>query len=155
MIEDKKLSKNFTLHELLTSQTAVRQGYNEQFEPSKQVVDNLENLCTKILQPLRDGIRCSVKVSSGFRCPRVNTAIGGSKTSQHLAGQAADIQDFKHGNEYLLRKIVELGLPFDQLINEFNYQWVHVSFSPRKPRREILEAYKDASDKTKYRPIVI
>jgi len=104
-----------------------------------------------ILQPLRDAIKTPVHVNSGFRCERVNTSIGGATKSQHLSGQAADIEDFKNGNEFLLRKIVEMKLPFDQLINEFNYQWVHVSFDPKRNRRQILEAVKDKDFKTVYR----
>jgi zinc D-Ala-D-Ala carboxypeptidase len=155
MITNRPLTKNFTLHELIMSQTGTRMNFTEQFSPDRTVVKNLEKLCENILQPLREGIRSSLSVSSGFRCPRVNRAIGGARRSQHLTGQAADIQDFKHGNEYLLRKILELNLPFDQVINEFGYQWVHVSFAHRNARRQILEAYKDRNNRTLYRTLVI
>jgi zinc D-Ala-D-Ala carboxypeptidase len=135
------------------SQTASRLGFTEQLEPSEKVVKNLELLCINILQPLRDAIKTPVHVNSGCRCLRVNTSIGGATKSQHLVGQAADIEDFKNGNEFLLRKIVELKLPFDQIINEFNYQWVHVSYDPKRRRKQILEAVKDKNFKTVYKTI--
>lgn len=151
MAPDRPLTRNFSLHEMLASQTAARMGFTEQYEPSKEVIENLETLCKKILQPLRDATKTPIIVSSGYRCLRVNTVIGGAAKSQHLTGEAADIQDFKNGNEFLLRKIVELKLPFDQLINEFDFHWVHVSYDPKRNRRQVLEAYKDKNFRTRYR----
>lgn len=153
MVPNRPLSKNFSLHEMLSSQTATRQGFTEQFDPPVAVVKNLEALCLKVLQPLRDVLKYSIHVSSGYRCLRLNTSIGGAIKSQHLSGQAADVEDFKNGNEYLLRKIVELKLPFDQVINEFGYQWVHVSFNTNRSRKQILEAVKDKNFKTTYKTI--
>ena len=153
MIPNRTLTKNFSLHEMLVSQTAARFGFNEQFDPSDKVVENLDALCKNILQPLRDAIKTPVHVNSGYRCLRVNTSIGGASKSQHLTGHAADIEDFKNGNEFIMRRIVEMGLPFDQIINEFNFQWVHVSFDPNRERRQILEAVKDKNFKTVYRTI--
>lgn len=153
MIPNQTFTKNFSLHEMLVSQSAARLGFNEQFEPPLNVVENLEALCKNILQPLRDAIRTPVHVNSGYRCLRVNTSIGGASKSQHLTGHAADIEDFKNGNEFLMRKIVEMKLPFDQIINEFEFQWVHVSFDPKRARKQILEAVKDKNFKTVYRTI--
>ena len=153
MIANKPLTKNFSLHEMLVSETAARLGYDEQYKPSVTVVKNLEGLCKNILQPLRDSLKSSVRINSGYRCLRVNTLIGGASKSQHLTGHAADIQDLKNGNEYLLRKIVELKLPFDQIINEFGYKWIHVSFDPKRNRRQLLEAVKDKNSKTVYKTL--
>ena len=153
MIPNRRLTKNFWLHEMLVSQTAARFGFTEQFDPSDKVVSSLELLCVNILQPVRDAIKTPVHVNSGYRCLRTNTSIGGAAKSQHLVGQAADIEDFKNGNEFLLRKIVEMKLPFDQIINEFNYQWVHVSFDPNRRRKQVLEAVKDKNFRTVYRTI--
>lgn len=155
MIPNQQFTANFSLYELLSSQEATRMGYTEQFQPSPQIVRNLKLLCQKVLQPLRDSLGYAVHVSSGYRCQRLNTSIGGVPTSQHLLGQAADIQDFTNGNEYLLRKIVKLNLPFDQVINEFGYQWVHVSFDSRRQRHVVLEAKKDAHFNTVYEKIKI
>jgi zinc D-Ala-D-Ala carboxypeptidase len=151
MTPNRKLSKNFSLHEMLVSETAARFSFMEQFEPSQAVIDNLEQLCIKILQPLRNGVKSPIHINSGYRCPRVNSSIGGASKSQHLTGHAADINDFQNGNEFLLRKIIELKLPFDQVINEFNFRWIHISFDPAKNRRQMLEAVKDKNHRTVYK----
>ena len=88
---NQNLTKNFFLRELLVSQTAVRKGIKEQFNPGDEIVKNLTALCANVLQPLRDQLRLSLSVSSGYRCERVNLAIGGVTKSQHQFGQAADI----------------------------------------------------------------
>lgn len=132
-----KITNNFTLAELLYSETAIRLGYQEQFTPDITIVRNMELLAVNILQPLRDAIKSPIHISSGYRCERVNNRTGGKPTSQHLLGQAADIQNYELGNEYIFKKIQELHLPFDQLINEYNFSWVHVSFGPRH-RRQII-----------------
>jgi len=155
MTANRPLSKNFWLHEMIASQSATRFGFTEQFTPPDDVVRNLEALCKHVLQPLRDAIKSPIAVSSGYRCQRVNALIGGAQRSQHLTGHAADIQDFKHGNEFLFRKIIELKLPFDQIINEFNFDWVHVSYDTKGNRRKITEAYKDQNGITKYRPFTL
>jgi hypothetical protein len=155
MTPNKKLSKNFSLYELLVSETAARFSFDEQYEPSEKVISNLDALCKNILQPLRDSLKTPLHVNSGYRCPRVNTAIGGATKSQHLTGHAADINDFTNGNEFLLKRIVELKLPFDQVINEFNFRWIHISYDADKNRRQILEAVKDKNHKTVYRPMTV
>lgn len=132
-----KITNNFTLAELLYSETAIRLGFQEQFTPDITIVRNMELLAVNILQPLRDAIKSPIHISSGYRCERVNSRTGGKPTSQHLLGQAADIQNYELGNEYIFKKIQELHLPFDQLINEYNFSWVHVSFGPRH-RRQII-----------------
>jgi zinc D-Ala-D-Ala carboxypeptidase len=143
-IPNQNLSANFTLYEFLSSHSI-----SEQFEPPQLIVDNLKLLCDNILQPLRARINTPLKITSGYRCLRLNTMIKGSRNSQHLLGQAADIEDFKNGNLELFNEIKTSGFPFDQLINEFNFSWVHVSFRPN-PRGEILQAVKDGSGRTVY-----
>lgn len=134
-----QLSKNFSLDEMLESQTARRYNFQDQFNPPKEVINNLEALCKNILQPLRDAIGVPIQISSGYRSPMTNAKVGGVPTSQHQKGQAADIQCSELGNAALFNKIRELGLKYDQLIWEYgtkeNPAWVHVSFSP-KHRRE-------------------
>lgn len=134
-----QLSPNFSLDELLESQTARRHNIAEQFSPPPEVVKNLEALCKHILQPLRDALGVSIQVSSGYRSPMTNAKVGGVPTSQHQKGQAADIQCPQLGNAALFNKIRELKLPYDQLIWEYgtkeNPAWVHVSYGP-KHRRE-------------------
>ncbi len=151
MIRDRRFSKNFTLYELLESQQARRFMIDEQFNPTEEVILNLEALCKNILQPIRDELKTAVSITSGYRCPRVNALIGGAARSQHLTGQAADIACFKTGNEKLFRRIASMNLPFDQMINEFNFAWVHISYDASKKRKQMLEAYKNANGETKYR----
>lgn len=135
------LTTHFTLEEMLESQTARRKNIAEQFIPPQNIVDNLISLCQNILEPLRTGINEPIKVSSGYRCPRLNQTIGGAPNSQHMAGEAADIQGTGLSNKQLFEKVQQLDLPYDQLIWEFgdelNPAWVHVSFGPRN-RRQIL-----------------
>ena len=85
MITNSPLTKNFSLHEMLISEAAARFSFTEQFEPPALVVKNLELLCTNILQPLRDAINTPVHVSSGYRCPRVNTFIGGATKKVNIS----------------------------------------------------------------------
>lgn len=145
-----QLTKNFPLRELLRSQEATRNDYLEQFDPSQEVIENLTQLCVHVLQPLRDRLGRAVFVNSGYRCLRVNSGVGGSKTSQHLTGQAADIEAGHLTIEELYQRIKNSDLPYDQLIQEFN-QWVHVSYNEAGGRRQNLRAVKD-NGKTVYLP---
>ncbi|AXE16261.1 peptidase M15 [Runella rosea] len=139
-----QLSPNFSLHEMLRSQTATRHSITEQFSPPPMVVDSLKNLCAKLLQPIRELYGGPLVVSSGYRCPRVNKLVGGKPNSQHLKGEAADL-DFgtKEANKLLFEAIVEWKkrgfLEFDQLINEYDFAWIHVSYKlSGKNRNQIL-----------------
>jgi len=124
------------------SQTAIRKKYEEQFVPPPEVVANLEMLCRLVLEPLRR--ECGpLRISSGYRCHRLNKAVGGAPNSQHLVGKAADIESVSYSNALLFKKIVELGLPFDQLIWEYGTAqepaWVHVSYNgDATNRRQVL-----------------
>jgi zinc D-Ala-D-Ala carboxypeptidase len=139
-----RLSPNFTLHELLRSQTASRRKFDEQFNPPATVVDSLIVLCTKLLEPIRQLYGAPITISSGYRCPRLNKAVGGSPTSQHMIGEAADI-DFgtREANLLLFDMIQEWQkngfIEFDQLLNEFDGDWIHVSHKRiGKNRRQVL-----------------
>lgn len=147
------ITRNFTLEELLRSATASRLGIEN--TPSVSVLSNLTQLCKRILQPLRDAYGKPIIVTSGYRSPELNKAIGGAKNSQHMRGQAADIKgstplllpnngegkptsgSICQENRRLFDLIRQLNLPFDQLIDEKNYSWIHVSFSD-KPRKQVL-----------------
>lgn len=112
--------------------------------PDATVKKNLTALVDNVLDPLREAYGRPIYVSSGYRCPKLNKAVGGAASSQHMLGQAADIrtkEDTPEENKKLFDLIVKLGLPFDQLINEYNYDWVHVSFGARH-RRQKLKAVK-------------
>lgn len=138
---------------MLQSQTATRKNIEEQFQPSQTVVENLKKLCEHVLQPLRDHIGKSIRVTSGYRCKRLNKAIGGSVTSQHSEGKAVDIEVDGFTNEELFNFIVNLKLPFDQLILEFPPNgWIHISYDDKRNRREKLIATKKGG-KTIYQRI--
>ncbi|MBR4499772.1 MAG: peptidase M15 [Paludibacteraceae bacterium] len=130
--------KYFTIPELTKSATASRRKIDN--TPSAAVIANLTALVDNILDPLREAWGAPIVVTSGYRCVRLNAAVGGVKTSQHTLGQAADIRtvsDKPADNKRLFDLIVKLGLPYDQLIDEYGYNWVHVSYSSRN-RRQIL-----------------
>lgn len=154
MRANEQLSTHFDLHELLHSQTATRRAIPEQFDPSDEIVESLRFLCKHILQPIRTRMGHPIKISSGYRCEKLNKAVGGSKNSQHKKGQAADIQDLEAGNERLLEVILELNLPFDQIIDEFGLAWIHISCNPEGTlRKEKLKAIKDGANRTRYVPV--
>ena len=152
---DVKLGDNFNLKEFLVSNTALRMRYNEQYSPDSDVIENLKTLVDNVLQPLRDEVGLGIRVTSGYRCPRVNKRIGGSKTSDHNYGKAADIQLWINGinkTRILFNAILYMDLGFDQLIYEFGTyddktlqgtpDWVHVSYRKGNNRGQILRAVR-------------
>jgi zinc D-Ala-D-Ala carboxypeptidase len=137
---NRQLSAHFNLHELTASQTATRKGISEQFDPPADVVGNLEYLCENLLEKLRtlNGNK-PLFLSSGYRCPRLNTAVKGAKKSQHLTGEAADIDlGSKEANKAFFTKIQNSGIAYDQLINEYDFSWVHISLKKTGNRLQAL-----------------
>lgn len=137
------ISSNFTLEELLVSNHSKE--YPEQLKPNQVIIDNLIYLVNNVLQPLRDLYGKPLKITSAWRCPRVNKAVGGSKTSAHVNGYAADIQcDDNYGLFLLICKNLK-QLKVDQVIHEHgtdgNPAWVHVGTAVH-PRNQILIARK-------------
>ena len=145
------LSKNFTVAELSKSEAAIRQGLDN--TPSMIVIDNLQALVDNILQPLREKFG-SVIVTSGYRSPDVNKAIGGSTTSDHCKGFAADFEVLGMDNRQLALYIKD-NMKFTQLILEFytgvpDSGWVHVSYDPKNLKNQSLTAVK-VGGKTVYK----
>ena len=148
-----RLSRNFMLREFVNSTTAARKGISN--KPTEVHLANLSFLINNVIQPLRDKIG-PIRVTSGYRSPALNRAIGGSSRSQHSKGMAADIQfvrDNEMDNKVIFDTILEMKLDFDQMINEFDYKWIHISYNKKKNRKQVLEAYKDSNNKTKYREV--
>ena len=146
-----RLSKNFVLSEVTRSGTATRLGIDN--GPEKEHLQNLQDLIRNLVQPLRDDLG-PIRITSGYRSPSLNKAIGGSKRSQHCKGEALDIQFWEDGemnNKKIYDWILDSGLEFDQMINEFDFAWIHISFKNGKNRKQVLEAYKDNKNKTAYR----
>jgi len=146
------LSANFSLKELTKSDTATRLGIDN--TPDEETIDNLKTLCDKVLQPVREHFGKSVTVNSGYRSPESNAAVGGSKTSDHCKGQAADIEIDGVPNPELAQWIMD-NLDYTQLILEFYTQGipdsgcVHVSYDPNNLKKQELTAVKVAG-KTQY-----
>ena len=143
-----KISENFTLEEFLVSQTAARNGID--MTPPADIEANIVRLVKTIMQPLRDVVG-PLWVSSGYRPEELNTLIGGSKTSAHRFGCAADFRTFGLSTLDLAKKVVEMDLPYDQVIHEFG-RWVHVGirWDDKPIRKETLTAYKDDNNETVY-----
>ena len=138
------LTPHFTLAEMTVSQTAARMGIDN--TPNARQVINLTRLCENILEPLRTMIGKPINISSGFRNPTINSLVGGSSTSQHMKGEAADFTVEGLTVQDLFDLVRTSTLPYDQLIQEFD-AWVHVSFGPRN-RRQALIFTKNAQNKT-------
>ena len=136
-----QLSKNFTLEELIESQSARRNVITEQFTPSHAVIENLRKLCENLLQPLRDGIGKPIKISSGYRCKRLNKKIGGAPNSEHIEGKAVDIQAVGYTNKELF-DYIKKNMNYRQLIWEYGTKeepaWVHVSWDKNDLKKQIL-----------------
>lgn len=139
------LSKNFTLAELTKSQTAIRLGIDN--TPSEDILNNLKGLVENVLQPLRDFWNRPITVSSGYRSVELNKTIGGSNTSEHCKGYAADIEIIGVDNRYLF-EYIKKNMKFTQLILEFYEEgipdsgWIHLSFNPDNLKCESLIASK-------------
>jgi uncharacterized protein YcbK (DUF882 family) len=140
-----QLTNNFSLAEMVKSDTALRHDMDN--TPGEAEIENLKRLCEKVLQPVREHFKTGVKVNSGFRHPDVNAKVGGSKTSDHCKGQAADIEIPGVANADLAQWITE-NLDFTQVILEFYTQgvpdsgWVHVSYDPQNLKKQSLTAVK-------------
>ena len=149
------LSRNFTLSELIKSDTAIRKGINN--NPNAEQIEKLKALCENILQPVRDHFG-RVKVTSGFRSVDLCLAIGSSSNSQHARAEAADFECVGVDNAELADWIKD-NLPYDQLIVEYytpgepNSGWIHCSYVSDQPRASYLWAYR-SEGKTKYKPII-
>lgn len=138
-----QLTKNFSYEELVASSTAKKLGLDN--TPNELEKGKLKLLAERVLQPIRDAWNAPIKVNSAFRSEAVNKAVGGVKTSQHRLGEAADIVvGSKEGNKKLFNFIVKLinekKINVGQLIDEYNYSWIHVSL-PRtngKPNNQVL-----------------
>ena len=149
-----QLTNNFSLAEMVKSETALRHDMDN--TPGEAEIENLKRLCEQVLQPVRDHFAKGVKVNSGFRHPEVNAKVGGSKTSDHCKGHAADIEIPGVANADLAKWITE-NLDFTQVILEFytpgipDSGWVHVSYDPQNLKKQVLTATKQ-NGKTVYLP---
>jgi hypothetical protein len=129
------LTEHFTLDELTASQTAARRRIDNR--PPVAVVRNLSRLAG-VLEQVRAAVGKPITVSSAYRCPQLNVAVGGSRNSAHLQGLAADINVSGMTPKQLAKAILAAGIPFDQLIYEGT--WVHLGLADGKQRNQVLTA---------------
>lgn len=122
-----KLSEHFTLDELTVSETAARRGMDN--TPDNDALMDLKRLAA-FLEQVREVVGKPIKINSAYRSPAVNASVGGSRTSQHCKGQAADIRVNGMTPDQVVRAIIKAKLPFDQVIREFD-SWTHVSIAPK------------------------
>lgn len=129
--------KYFTIEEMTKSSTATAKHIDN--TPNQTAIDNLTKLIEIVLDPLREWYGKPIRVNSGYRCKALNKAVGSkAKNSQHLYGEAADITaGSKEENEKLFNYIKD-NLEFDQLINESDFSWVHVSYREGRLRKQVL-----------------
>lgn len=149
-----KISDHVSYKEGIYSATALRKGIEN--TPGPDQLKCMMEIAENVFEPLREWVGGPIKINSFFRGKKLNTAIGGSKTSQHMKGQAMDIDDtFGHKTNAEMYYYIKDNLVFDQMIWEFgddyNPNWLHVSFvTHRKNRKKLTVAYKDEFGKTKY-----
>lgn len=142
-----QLSSHFSLEELTISQTASRYGIDN--TPSPEIITHLKRLCMT-LEQVRALVGVPIIVSSGYRCPALNRAVGGAKNSAHTLGLAADINAVHFTPQQLAQRVIDSPIPFDQLILEFG-AWVHIGLAEGAMRREVLTA-KHEGGRTVYVP---
>ena len=148
--------KYFTIRELTKSATATRKGIDN--TPTKEIEKSLIALINNVLDPLREKWGAPIKVSSGYRCPKLNKAIGGAAGSQHMKGEAADISslsDSREDNMKLLQCLLNSGIVFDQVISEDvdaknRPNWIHVSYTTKRANRKKRTTMKKIKGKTVY-----
>ena len=150
-----KLSKYFTLKEVIKSETAVRKGIDN--TPTDVIISQLKNTCEIIMDVIREKYGKPIRVTSGYRCVELNKAIGGSSRSQHCAlnGDAAidfEFYDMDMDLEEVFKWITEESkLPFDQCIAEFlPHGWIHISYSSDGGNRGKITRAEKVNGKTKY-----
>jgi zinc D-Ala-D-Ala carboxypeptidase len=152
----KNISKHVSYKEGVRSNTALRLGIEN--TPGAEQLEKMEIVAKEVFEPLRKWVGGPIKVNSFFRGEKLNKAVGGSTKSQHMSGQAMDIDDgFGHRSNADMYGFIKENLNFDQMIWEFgddeNPDWVHVSFvSKEENRNRCLKAYKEKG-KTKYKVI--
>lgn len=130
--------KYFSFQEFERSETAYRHGIDNTL-PDK-LKGNVAALVDKVLDPLREAWGKPITITSGYRCAALNKAVGGSATSHHCKGMAADLTTGNRvENRRIFQLIIDLGLPFTQLIDEKNFSWVHVSLDQSDVKRQVLK----------------
>jgi uncharacterized protein YcbK (DUF882 family) len=130
------VSKHITLDEAITSATALRNGINN--NPDSVTFERMKLVANKCFEPLREWYGKPIKINSFYRSQLLNTKVGGSATSQHCKGEAIDISGGDKVENKKLFDWCKENLDFDQLINEYDFTWVHISYKAKGNRKQIL-----------------
>lgn len=132
------LSKNFSLREMYYSSTAHKAGIDN-LPHSVEVRSNMELLVKMVLQPIRESLAEPIQVTSGYRSVELNKLVKGARNSDHLYGRAVDIKSSNMKKLWnVIRELIDEGMEFDQLIDEYNLSWIHISYRDGDNRCEIL-----------------
>ena len=136
-----KLTEHFNLSEFTRSETATNRNIDN--TPTPEVIENLRALCRNVLEPARMAFGAPIYITSGYRCAALNKAVGGKPTSQHLRGEAADLQVRGVENLRRLYNVIKGHGVFDQLLYESNgaTKWIHVSYKSKGNRRQAIDNY--------------
>lgn len=151
-----RISENISYREAIKSNTAMRRGIDN--TPTSYEITNMVGVAKNIFEPLRNWVGGPIKITSMFRCEKLNRAIGGSSRSQHCEGRALDLDDtFGHKTNAEMFNYIKDNLSFDQLIWEFgsdnNPDWIHVSYVSKDENRSRVMRAEKINGKTKYRYI--
>lgn len=132
-----KISTHISIDEATQSPTALRNGIDN--TPTPEVLKNMKRVADTCFEPLRNWYGKPIKINSFYRSPELNLKVGGSKTSQHCKGEAIDMSAGSKEENKKLFDWCKANLIFDQLINEYDFSWVHISFRLNDNRNQILE----------------
>jgi zinc D-Ala-D-Ala carboxypeptidase len=131
------ISKHITIEEATHSEKAIKNKISN--VPNEAQLEAMQLVAGKLFEPLREWYNKPIKINSFYRSTEVNKLVGGAATSQHCKGEAIDISaGTKEENKKLFDWIKNSGLTFDQLINEFNYTWIHISYKTNGNRKQII-----------------
>ena len=136
------LTNTFDIATMTFSNTARRNNIAEQYTPPQNVIDNLKLLHEHIIVPLVNAMPGELSLTCAYRCPKVNAMVGGKPNSQHVQGKATDLQYRENGvemNRKIIDTVKELKLDFDQMIDERNLAWVHISYNHNLNRKQFLK----------------
>lgn len=131
-----KISEHITYDEATVSPTSLRLGIKN--DPTPEQLQAMKLVATECFEPLRFWYGNPIKINSFFRCAALNKAVGGAVNSQHSTGQAIDISAGSKEENKKLFDWCKANLKFDQLINEYDFSWVHISYKATGNRQQVL-----------------
>lgn len=131
-----KISNHISFKEATYSNTALDKGISN--EPNAEQLSNMKRVAELVFEPLRAWYGKPIKINSFFRSEKLNVAVGGAKNSDHKFGRAIDISAGSKVENKKLFDWLKANVEYDQLINEYDYRWVHVSYNINKNRKQVL-----------------